>query len=93
MVVSESRWRVVRVVHIYNPAYSLNHLDHHGRRTTPALQAFGLPPIQKKNKLTPVSRIAHCFVASTHVTLVNLIAPPPLWKSVYAYINSSLLSQ
>ena len=49
MVVYESRWPVGRVVYIYNLACSLSHLDHHGRGPTLALQAFGLPPIQKKN--------------------------------------------
>src|SRR5260221_12389398 len=38
MMVSESRWRIDRVVHIYNSTYSLDHLDLHGQRTTPALQ-------------------------------------------------------
>ena len=38
MMVSESRWRIDQVVHIYNSTYSLNHLDFHGQRTTPALQ-------------------------------------------------------
>jgi len=38
MMVSGSRWPVGQVVHIYNSAYSLNHLNHHGRWTTPPLQ-------------------------------------------------------
>ena len=66
MVVYESRWPVGQVMYIYNPACSLSHLDHHRQGTTLALQALGLPPIQKT--LTCGSRIVHCFVASTHVT-------------------------
>ena len=49
MVVYKSRWPVSWVVYIYNLACSLSHLDHHGWGLTLALQAFGLPPIHKKN--------------------------------------------
>lgn len=67
MVMSGSRWRVVRVVHIYNPAYSLmvasTTVD--GRRHQPHSLWFTSTP----KKLHIVPRIAHCFVASTHVTL------------------------
>ena len=71
MMVSESRWHVGRVVHIYNSAYSFIHLDHHGRTTSPSTP-FGSPPIQqKKKRITLVPRMARCFVASTHVILLS----------------------
>ena len=65
MVVYKSRWPIGQVVYIYNPTCSLSHLDHHRQGTTLALQAFGLPPIQKK--LTCGSCIIYYFVASTHI--------------------------
>ena len=64
-MVSETRWRVGRVVHIYNSGYGLTHFDHHGRRTRPRSQplCFTSDPTEKD---TLFPHIAHCFIASTY---------------------------
>ena len=82
MKVSELRWRVGRVVHIYNSAGSLDRLDHYGRQTTPA---FGLPPIQK-TYASLSHRALFCCEHLRH-TLVNLIAPPlEIYIRMYKFI-------
>jgi hypothetical protein len=66
MMVSESRWRVDRVVHIYNSAHSLNRLDHHGRRTTRPLQPLIYLRSKKKVHFVPSHRTLFCCTHPRH---------------------------
>ena len=63
MKVSECRWRVGWVAHVYNSAGSLDRLGHYGRRTTPA---FGLPPIQKSVRLSLASHTVLLRAPTSH---------------------------
>jgi hypothetical protein len=71
MKVSESRWRVGRVVHIYNPAYSLTHLDHHGRTTPPLHPLVHHRSTKKRNYTCPSHGTLFCCKHPRHINVTS----------------------